>query len=181
MADQDRDDDEEEQSRMKKVRGATAESQENPQAAARENSSTPLPPAQETEGVKEVTQGVKEVELDTKPETLPESVPLPDAVAGELDAESSSTASTPPPAGETSETQEGDITPAPETAASGADVSVVSDSAAAEITEEQTMEATTDAAEVVAAPADSVTAARPVKKLRAKAKPTPVAEQPKES
>jgi hypothetical protein len=66
MADEDRDEDDE-QARLKKVRGATDEAQ----ADARESSSTPLPQANEAADVKEVTQGVKEVELDYKPKALP--------------------------------------------------------------------------------------------------------------
>ncbi|KAJ6588360.1 hypothetical protein B0H19DRAFT_872030, partial [Mycena capillaripes] len=92
MADEDRDEDDE-QARLKKVRGATDEAQSD----ARESSSTPLPQANETAGVQEVTEGVKEVELEEKPQALPESVPLPEEKAGELDADVSSTASTPPP------------------------------------------------------------------------------------
>ncbi|KAJ7747944.1 hypothetical protein DFH07DRAFT_889070, partial [Mycena maculata] len=114
MADEDRDEDEDEQARLKKIRGATSEQQ--PDAlSARDSSSTPLPQANETAGVKEVTQGVKEVELEEKLQALPESVPLPEEKAGELDGEASSTASTPPPTGEPSEAQDADIPP--ETAA----------------------------------------------------------------
>ncbi|KAJ7130183.1 hypothetical protein C8R44DRAFT_872020 [Mycena epipterygia] len=162
MADEDRDEDDEEQSRLKKVRAATSESQTD----APESSSTPLP---ETAGVKEVTEGVKEVELEEKPQALPESVPLPEEKAGELDADSSSTASTPPPTGEPEEPSENQDT-------------VVSAEAPPATTELVSGEAVSDpivadteaATEVVATPvaADAITAdaaapdARPIKKLR---------------
>lgn len=162
MADEDRDEDEDEQARLKKSRGAS-EPQPDAQTAL-DSSSTPLPQAKETEAVKEVTQGVKEVELEEKPQALPESVPLPEEKAGELDAESSSTASTPPPTGESSEAQ--DAATVPDIAALSGDV--VSDSSVAETKEP---EPTTDAAEVAAtsdvAPV-ATTDARPIKKLRAK-------------
>ncbi|KAJ6612775.1 hypothetical protein B0H10DRAFT_2050992 [Mycena sp. CBHHK59/15] len=183
MADEDRDDDDEEQqSRLKKVRGATTESKAESQPTVRETSSTPLPQAKETEGVKEVTKGVKEVELEEKPQTLPESVPLPEAVAGELDGESSSTASTPPPAGEPLEE---DATIAAETTPGMEVVSgeVVSDSAEA-TNKEESAEATSDAVEVAAAPVEAEPVpveARPIKKLRAKPKSTAEPVAPVES
>lgn len=48
--------------------------------------------------VKEVTKGVKEVELEDKEKVSPESVPLPDEVSGELDETTAApVASVPPP------------------------------------------------------------------------------------
>ncbi|KAF9255850.1 hypothetical protein L218DRAFT_1081630 [Marasmius fiardii PR-910] len=83
----------------KRVRGDTPLTQDGTP------SSTPQPA--DSEGLKEVTKGVKEVELEDKEKTKgeektaedihPETVPLPEEVAGELD--SSSIASTPPPPG----------------------------------------------------------------------------------
>ncbi|KAL0946139.1 hypothetical protein HGRIS_012404 [Hohenbuehelia grisea] len=68
------------------------------QEHARATSSTPLPQGKEdTEGVKEVTQGVEEVDLGDKATVAPESVPLPEGTAGELDEKASS----PPPVAET--------------------------------------------------------------------------------
>ncbi|KAF7366642.1 hypothetical protein MSAN_00922100 [Mycena sanguinolenta] len=125
MADEDRDEDDEEQARQKKVRGPTNEAP----ADARESSSTPLPLANETAGVQEVTEGVKEVELDEKPQALPESIPLPAEKAGELDADASSTASTPPPADAPSEAQATDN--GPETAAESVSAEAVSEPAEA--------------------------------------------------
>ncbi|KAJ7031669.1 hypothetical protein C8F04DRAFT_1041368 [Mycena alexandri] len=174
MADEDRDEDDEEQARQKKVRGATDEALPD----ARESSSTPLPHAPETAGVKEVTQGVKEVDLETKSQAVPESVPLPEEKAGELDGDdASSTASTPPPTGEPSEAQETDAVavsetaPAPE-AASG---EIVSDPAVAD--PKEPTQALADAPDSDAIAADPVsapapTSPRPIKKLRAKPKST---------
>ncbi|KAF7292935.1 hypothetical protein MIND_01192600 [Mycena indigotica] len=82
--------DEEEQARQKKARGETTSNGVDTPATT---DGTPVP---ETKDVKEVTQGVEEVELDDKPK--PESVPLPEEKDGELDADHLSTASTPPPA-----------------------------------------------------------------------------------
>ncbi|KAJ7756988.1 hypothetical protein B0H16DRAFT_1537621 [Mycena metata] len=174
MADEDRDEDDEEQARQKKVRGATDEALPD----ARESSSTPLPQAPDTAGVKEVTQGVKEVDLETKPQAVPESVPLPEEKAGELDGDASSTASTPPPTGEPSEAQDTDgvaavseTAPAPE-AASG---EAVSDPVVVDLKEPA--QAPTDAPDSDAIAADPVsapapTSPRPIKKLRAKPKST---------
>ncbi|KAK1216070.1 hypothetical protein PQX77_021301 [Marasmius sp. AFHP31] len=96
------------ESMNKRARGETPLNQDEP--------STSTLPAADNEGVKEVTKGVKEFELEdgekktqedsekivasgSAPDVLPESVPLPEEEAGELD--SSSIASTPPPDGET--------------------------------------------------------------------------------
>ncbi|KIK68374.1 hypothetical protein GYMLUDRAFT_136056, partial [Collybiopsis luxurians FD-317 M1] len=111
-ADRDLDDETEAQSRAKKSRGDTPQ--------------TPLElpgsnPPLDSESVKEVTQGVKEVDLEetergdkdenqvlaTDDESkeiavAPESIPLPKEVSGELD-ETSSIASTPPAAAEEEE------------------------------------------------------------------------------
>ncbi|KAJ7164942.1 hypothetical protein C8R46DRAFT_1097672 [Mycena filopes] len=169
MADEDRDEDDEEQARQKKVRGATDEALPD---ATRESSSTPLPQAPETAGVKEVTQGVKEVELETKPQAVPESVPLPEEKAGELDADASSTASTPPPTGEPSETQDTDAAvvseaaPAPEPASGDA----VSDSAVVDPKATTTDAPDLDAIATDPASAPAPASDRPVKKLRAKRK-----------
>ncbi|KAG7095940.1 hypothetical protein E1B28_006624 [Marasmius oreades] len=83
------------ESSKKKVRGDTPLTQS-------ESSSSPAQ-AVDSEGMKEVTKGVKDVELKDKEKKQqktvgdihPETVPLPEEVAGELD--SSSIASTPPP------------------------------------------------------------------------------------
>jgi hypothetical protein len=172
MADEDRDEDDE-QARLKKVRGATDEAQ----ADARESSSTPLPQANEAADVKEVTQGVKEVELEEKPQALPESVPLPEEQAGELDADASSTASTPPPVGEPSEAPDAAI--AADTAPEPASGDAVSDLAEADIKDTQL---STDTPDVVAADSDAapVPIARPIKKLRAKSKTTTAPAAPAE-
>jgi len=165
MADEDRDEDDDEQARLKKVRSAANEAQLD----TRESSSTPLPPATESAGVKEVTKGVKEVELDEKPHAaaLPESVPLPAEKAGELDADASSTASTPPPAGEPSEVEPTDIVAdAPETASAEA----ISDPAEADTGDAQPPADALDASDAAAEP-------RPIKKLRA-AKPKSAGQQP---
>ncbi|KAJ7507242.1 hypothetical protein B0H11DRAFT_196281 [Mycena galericulata] len=180
MADEDRDEDDDEQARLKKSRGAASEAQPDAQPA-RDSSSTPLPQAKETEGVKEVTEGVKEVELEEKPQAaaIPESVPLPEEKAGELDAESSSTASTPPPAAGPSEGQDGDGDIVPETAPAVVAVEAASgDSSDPALADKKDAEPTAAATEVVAslAPDAKPVASRPIKKLRAKpaAAPAPV-------
>ncbi|KAF8208268.1 hypothetical protein K438DRAFT_1813708 [Mycena galopus ATCC 62051] len=163
MADEDRDEDDDEQARLKKVRSAANEAQLD----TRESSSTPLPPPTESAGVKEVTKGVKEVELDEKPHAaaLPETVPLPAEKAGELD-DASSTASTPPPADEPSEVEATDIVAdAPETASAEA----ISDPAEADTGDAQPPADALDASDAAAEP-------RPIKKLRA-AKPKSAAQQ----
>ncbi|KAJ7135391.1 hypothetical protein C8R43DRAFT_955928 [Mycena crocata] len=173
MADEDRDEDDEEQSRLKKVRGATDEAQPDAQSAARDSSTTPLPQAKESEGVKEVTEGVKEVELEEKLQALPESVPLPEEKAGELDGESSSTASTPPPTGDLAEAQDGAVitetVPAAAEAVSG---DVVPEASA---DSKEIVQSSADVADVVDTSAEAADAppadARPIKKLRAKTKP----------
>ncbi|KAJ7788090.1 hypothetical protein B0H14DRAFT_2950330 [Mycena olivaceomarginata] len=170
MADEDRDEDDEEQARLKKSRGPASEIP----ADARESSSTPLPQAPETAGVKEVTEGVKEVELEEKPQALPESVPLPEEKAGELDADVSSTASTPPPTGEPSEGQDTAVDPE-ETMATAEPASgeAVSDPVEADTKDAQPPTDLPDA--VVAADSDATPApaqARPIKKLRAKPQST---------
>ncbi|KAJ7481573.1 hypothetical protein FB451DRAFT_1364749 [Mycena latifolia] len=154
MADEDRDDDDEEQARLKKVRAATVEAPD-----ARESSATPLPQAKETADVKEVTQGVKEVELEEKPQTLPESVPLPEEEAGELDGEASSTASTPPPAGEPEETQDA----VPEAEAASGDV--VSEAPAADA--QASVEPPKAVDEATDTPAATDADAPPIKQSRA--------------
>ncbi|KAJ7248554.1 hypothetical protein B0H12DRAFT_1123266 [Mycena haematopus] len=176
MADEDRDEDDEEQARLKKVRGSTNEAQ----ADARENSSTPLPQPNETVGVQEVTEGVKEVELDEKPQALPESVPLPAEKAGELDADASSTASTPPPADAPSEVQATDIVP--ETAVESASGEAVSDPTETDTSLDP--QSSMDTLDVVAAVSDGASIpaeARPIKKLRAKPKSTAKPAAPTES
>ncbi|KAJ3880453.1 hypothetical protein F5051DRAFT_399784 [Lentinula edodes] len=109
--------DKEEQSRSKKHRGDTPQtSLESPTVATSVEEETGNTSQVDLEGVKEVTEGVKEVDLedkqtaehsdeaevattsdDSNDETVvaPETVPLPDEVSGELD-DTSSTASTPP-------------------------------------------------------------------------------------
>ncbi|KAF9011855.1 hypothetical protein BDQ17DRAFT_1222728, partial [Cyathus striatus] len=83
--------DEDEQIR-KKVRGDTA----TPDAEE------PSIAATETQAVKEVTQGVEDVELNDNVEknheelTAPESIPLPDETSGELDEPVSPETSAPP-------------------------------------------------------------------------------------
>ncbi|PPQ95895.1 hypothetical protein CVT26_015581 [Gymnopilus dilepis] len=127
----------EEAANKKKARGESG----TPDADQRDATFlTPPPPAAaststETQEVKEVTQGVKEVDLDGKDESpssspaegdeqvvpAPESVPLPQEKSGELD-EASSDASTPPPANKEdelpsksqTEDTEKDVTPAAE-------------------------------------------------------------------
>ncbi|KAJ6449706.1 hypothetical protein C8R47DRAFT_1171449 [Mycena vitilis] len=165
MADEDRDEDDE-QARLKKVRGATAESQGD----AGEGSSTPLPQANETPDVKEVTAGVKEVELGEKPQAVPESIPLPEEKAGELESDASSTASTPPPAGEPSDAPDDGHSPTivPETASGDphASAEAVSEPAAVDAKEPQPP---TDASDAIAVDADAdapgPAEARPIKKL----------------
>ncbi|KAF9530550.1 hypothetical protein CPB83DRAFT_734560, partial [Crepidotus variabilis] len=79
----------EEQSEKKKVR---AESSTPSMADTEATFLTPVPQTENSE-VKEVTQGVKEVDLDDKEAqysdsaetTAPESVPLPEEQSGELD------------------------------------------------------------------------------------------------
>ncbi|KDR74923.1 hypothetical protein GALMADRAFT_568191 [Galerina marginata CBS 339.88] len=91
----------EDQANKKKARGESA----TPSVADAEGTFlTPAPPQADTQEVKEVTQGVEEVDLDGKDgesspteETAPEAIPLPEEKSGELD-EASSNASTPPPA-----------------------------------------------------------------------------------
>ncbi|KAK7053034.1 hypothetical protein VNI00_004355 [Paramarasmius palmivorus] len=85
-------------SSKKKVRGDT------PVVTATDGEGSTPAPQPETEAVKEVTKGVKGVELEDKDKVEPESVPLPDEVAGELD--SSSIASTPPPESEATKVEE---------------------------------------------------------------------------
>ncbi|KAJ6591068.1 hypothetical protein DFH09DRAFT_192787 [Mycena vulgaris] len=173
MADEDRDDDDEEQSRLKKVRAAASDVQPD----ACESSSTPLSSAKESAAVKEVTQGVKEVDLEEKPLALPETVPLPEETAGELDGEVSSTASTPPPAGEPAETQDAVI----ETETAPAEAAAELEPALGDVVSEPAAEETKDPVEPSAAApgvaVDAPTNARPIKKLRAKQK-TAVAAEP---
>ncbi|KAJ4470658.1 hypothetical protein C8J55DRAFT_182989 [Lentinula edodes] len=110
--------DKEEQSRSKKHRGDTPQTslESSTDATSVEEEDTGSTSQVDLEGVKEVTEGVKEVDLedkqtvehsdeaevattsdDSNDETVvaPESVPLPEEVSGELD-DTSSTASTPP-------------------------------------------------------------------------------------
>ncbi|GAW03499.1 hypothetical protein LENED_005228 [Lentinula edodes] len=109
--------DKEEQSRSKKHRGDTPQTPlELPTVATSVEEETGNTSQVDLEGVKEVTEGVKEVDLedkqtaehsdeaevattsdDSNDETVvaPETVPLPEEVSGELD-DTSSTASTPP-------------------------------------------------------------------------------------
>lgn len=115
MSSTERDVDEEldEQSR-KKSRGDTPQTLAPSSTQATALGETGSTPQNDSEGVKEVTQGVKEVELQEKEkkdgttavaeeddlkadnsQVAPESVPLPKEVSGELD-EGSSIASTPP-------------------------------------------------------------------------------------
>ncbi|KAJ6481649.1 hypothetical protein C8R45DRAFT_1002516 [Mycena sanguinolenta] len=162
MADEDRDEDDEEQARLKKVRGPTNEAP----ADTRESSSTPLPPANETAGVQEVTEGVKEVELDEKPQALPESIPLPAEEAGELDADASSTASTPPPADAPSEAQATDYVP--ETTADPASAEAVSEPAEADANVDAQPSLDPSDVAVDSGAAATPAEARPIKKLRAK-------------
>ena len=83
-----------EESRKKKVRGDSVAS------SVPDPSQPPLPQA-ETAEVKYVTQGVNRVELtDAETDVLPETIPLPEEEAGELDEPTSSPA---PPAGEAQE------------------------------------------------------------------------------
>lgn len=108
-----------EQSRTKRSRGDTPQTPAplSTEAASEETGSASLV---DSEGVKEVTKGVKEVELEEKENkdepsvvaaedvskddsVAPESVPLPKEVSGELD-DASSIAST-PPAGDTEEVE----------------------------------------------------------------------------
>lgn len=75
---------EDEESKKKKVRGETGSTVAE-EVEGVEVISTP-PADGETKDVQEVTQGVKEVELeDTKTEAKPETVPLPAEEAGELE------------------------------------------------------------------------------------------------
>jgi hypothetical protein len=80
-----------EQANKKKVRGESLTSSVDA-SEAHDRLPTPLPQA-ETQEVKEVTQGVKDVELEAR--SAPESVPLPDEESDDLDESSSS--ATPPP------------------------------------------------------------------------------------
>ena len=96
--DRDCDEGQDERSTKKKVRAesvTTTVAEED--ETGRESSSTPLPQRKDTdaEGLKEVTKGVKEVELEDSAKTAPESVPLPAVEAGELDDVAAVT--TPPP------------------------------------------------------------------------------------
>ncbi|KAJ3781643.1 hypothetical protein GGU10DRAFT_366114 [Lentinula aff. detonsa] len=113
----DSDEDKDEQSRSKKHRGDTPQTPlELPEETAFDLKNTEHTSQVDSEGVKEVTQGVKAVELEVKKMVehgdkaevpvadinfkegtalAPESVPLPEDVSGELD-DSSSIASTPP-------------------------------------------------------------------------------------
>ncbi|EEB89904.1 hypothetical protein MPER_11951, partial [Moniliophthora perniciosa FA553] len=86
------------ESTKKKVRGDTPVTPAAEENGAEASFSTTQP---DTEAVKEVTKGVKDVELEDKEKLAPESVPLPEEVAGELD--SSSIASTPPPESDAAE------------------------------------------------------------------------------
>lgn len=122
MSSTERDLDEEtdEQSRTKRSRADTPQSPALLTTEAAASEETGSTPQVDSEGVKEVTKGVKEVELeekekkdetsavaaedDAKENVAPESVPLPQEVSGELD-ETSSIAST-PPAGDTDEVEE---------------------------------------------------------------------------
>jgi len=82
-----------EQANKKKVRGGSSTSSVvDTGETAHDRLSTPLPQV-ETQEVKEVTQGVKDVELTPAP--APECVPLPNEESDDLE-ESSSIASTPP-------------------------------------------------------------------------------------
>jgi len=76
-----------EESSKKKVRGDSV-------ASSVPDSGEPLLPQVETAELKDVTQGVKLVELtDTETVVLPETIPLPEEEAGELDEPSSTPAS----------------------------------------------------------------------------------------
>ncbi|KAK7019867.1 hypothetical protein R3P38DRAFT_2970618 [Favolaschia claudopus] len=181
MADEDRDEDEDEQARLKKVRGATTEAQ----ADAPETSSAPPPKAAETADVKEVTKGVKQVDLEEKPLALPESIPLPEEKAGELDADASSTASTPPPTGETTEKQDTAVVVPAESVVQPSSAEGVSEKSETLSKDSQaptdTSESVTDSA---AAPVVGETnARRPMKKLPAKPRSSvvPAPAEPAES
>lgn len=92
-----------EQANKKKVREESVASSITD--VARDGSSTLLP---ETEGVKEVTEGVKEVEITET--AAPESIPLPAEESDELDEPASGT--TPPPETEATETAATEAAPA---------------------------------------------------------------------
>ncbi|KAJ7094045.1 hypothetical protein B0H15DRAFT_831738 [Mycena belliarum] len=173
MADEDRDDDDDEQARLKKARATSDTLPDAP-----ESSSTPLPQAKETADVKEVTQGVKEVELVEKPNALPESVPLPEEKDGELDDDASSTASTPPPVDAPVEAEDSNEPATADTEALTADTA--SEPAAADA---KTAVEPSAATAAVAGPPPSVAAApapgaRPIKKLPAKQQTVPVSPEP---
>ncbi|KAJ3860117.1 hypothetical protein EV359DRAFT_27228, partial [Lentinula novae-zelandiae] len=88
--------DKEEQSRSKKHRGDTPQtSLELSAVATSVEEETGNTSQVDLEGVKEVTEGVKEVDLEDKQTAEHKTVPLPEEVSGELD-DTSSTASTPP-------------------------------------------------------------------------------------
>ncbi|KAJ3809865.1 hypothetical protein F5876DRAFT_28911, partial [Lentinula aff. lateritia] len=88
--------DKEEQSRSKKHRGDTSQtSLESSTVATSVGEETGNTSQVDLEGVKEVTQGVQEVDLEDKQTAEHKSVPLPEEIFGELD-DTSSTASTPP-------------------------------------------------------------------------------------
>lgn len=92
-----------EQANKKKVREESVASSTTD--VAREGSSTLLP---ETEGVKQVTEGVKEVEITET--AAPESIPLPAEESNELDEPASG--ATPPPETEATETAVTEAAPA---------------------------------------------------------------------
>ena len=81
-----------EQANKKKVRGESSTPSVADSSEVHVRLSTPLPQP-ETQEVKEVTQGVKDVELEVG--SAPEDIPLPDEESDDL--ESSSNATTPPP------------------------------------------------------------------------------------
>lgn len=82
-----------EQANKKKIRGESVASSGADTGEAHDRLSMPLPQV-ETQEVKEVTQGVKDVELEVG--SAPESVPPPDEESDDL-ADSPSNNSTPPP------------------------------------------------------------------------------------
>jgi hypothetical protein len=83
-----------EQANKKKIRGESSTPSVADLGEAPNRLSTPLPQV-ETEEVKEVTQGVKDVELEAS--SAPESVPLPDEDEDDLEEPSSRASITPPP------------------------------------------------------------------------------------
>jgi hypothetical protein len=80
------------QANQKKVRGESSTPSVADSSEVHDRLSTPVPQA-ETKEVKEVTQGVKDVELEVG--SAPESVPLPDEESDDLEESSSNV--TPPP------------------------------------------------------------------------------------